>query len=163
MENYFINETYAIFSDGDRHGTSSSNSSSLSSPSSPSSLPDMLNDDDVNISGTGKIDGRLLPVMNSKAAEWVKNKIPISKISWNSTHLFVDLKCPDSRDLDYCLMVILNDFLYSVNEVLMLQLVWQRLSIQWCLLNFASIHWWLLNAEHRWLFEKNQNQIDLFM
>lgn len=53
--------TYAIFSDGDRHGTSSSSSSSLSSPSSPSSLPEMLNEDDVNMSGTGKIDGRLLP------------------------------------------------------------------------------------------------------
>lgn len=53
--------TYAIFSDGERHGTSSSSSSSLSSHSSPSSLPDILNDDDVNISGTGKIDGRLLP------------------------------------------------------------------------------------------------------
>lgn len=54
-------KTYAIFSDGERHGTSSSSSSSLSSHSSPSSLPDMLNDDDVNISGTGNIDGRLLP------------------------------------------------------------------------------------------------------
>lgn len=53
--------TYAIFSDGERHGTSSSSSSSLSSHSSPSSLPDMLNEDDVNISGTGNIDGRLLP------------------------------------------------------------------------------------------------------
>jgi len=52
--------TYAIFSDGDLHGTSSSSSSSLSSPSSPSSFPDMLNEDDVNISGTGSIDGRLL-------------------------------------------------------------------------------------------------------
>lgn len=61
-----INETYAIFSDGDRHGTSSSNSSSLSSPSSPSSLPDILNDDDVNISGTGSIDGRLLPKVISE-------------------------------------------------------------------------------------------------
>lgn len=53
--------TYAIFSDGARHGTSSSSSSSLSHCSS-SSLPDILNDDDVNISGTGKIDGLRLPV-----------------------------------------------------------------------------------------------------
>ena len=55
--------TYAIFSDGDRHGTSSSISSSLSlsSPSIPSS-PEMLNDDDVNMSGTGRIEGLRLPV-----------------------------------------------------------------------------------------------------
>ncbi|KNC21832.1 hypothetical protein FF38_03223 [Lucilia cuprina] len=46
-------QTYAIFSDGERHGTSSSISSSLSSPSSPSSLPDILNEEEVNISGTG--------------------------------------------------------------------------------------------------------------
>lgn len=53
--------TYAIFSDGERHG--SSNSSSLSSLFSPSNIssPDTLNEDDVNISGTGKIDGRRLP------------------------------------------------------------------------------------------------------
>lgn len=57
-----IEITYAIFSDGARHGTSSSSSSSLSSPSSPSSFPDILNEDDVNMSGTGKIDGRRLPV-----------------------------------------------------------------------------------------------------
>lgn len=57
-----IKIAYAIFSDGDRHGTSSSNSSSLSSPSSPSSLPDMLNEDDVNMSGTGRMDGRRLPI-----------------------------------------------------------------------------------------------------
>lgn len=53
--------TYAIFSDGERHGTSSSSSSSLSSHSSPSSWPDILNEDDVNISGTGRIDGLRLP------------------------------------------------------------------------------------------------------
>lgn len=55
--------TYAIFSEGEHHG-SSNNSSSLSSlfsPSKPSS-PDILNDDDVNISGTGNIDGLRLPV-----------------------------------------------------------------------------------------------------
>lgn len=55
--------TYAIFSDGDRQGTSSSSSSSLSSPSSPSSLPDALKEDDVNMSGTGKMDGRRLPTI----------------------------------------------------------------------------------------------------
>lgn len=69
-------KTYAIFSDGERHGTSSSSSSSLSSHSSPSSLPDILNDDDVNISGTGNIDGRLLPVKQIKikhCSKYVKN------------------------------------------------------------------------------------------
>lgn len=60
---FVVWKTHAIFSDGDRQGTSSSSSSSLSSPSSQSSLPDALNDDDVNISGTGKIDGRRLPEM----------------------------------------------------------------------------------------------------
>lgn len=55
--------TYAIFSDGEHHGSSSSSSSlsSLFSPSKPSS-PDILKDDDVNISGTGNIDGLRLPV-----------------------------------------------------------------------------------------------------
>lgn len=53
--------THAIFSEGDRHGSSSSSSlSSLFSPSPPSS-PEMLNDDDVNMSGTGRMDGLLLP------------------------------------------------------------------------------------------------------
>lgn len=54
--------TYAIFSDGDRHGTSSSSSSSLSSPSSLPSSPPKLNDEEVIMSGTGRIDGRLLPI-----------------------------------------------------------------------------------------------------
>lgn len=61
-----LENTYAIFSEGARHGTSSSSSSSLSSPSSPSSFPDTLNEDDVNISGTGKIDGLRLPVKLKK-------------------------------------------------------------------------------------------------
>lgn len=51
-------QTYAIFSLGDRHGTSSSNSSSLSSPSSAVSC-DMFNVLLVNISGTGNILGLL--------------------------------------------------------------------------------------------------------
>lgn len=130
-----LNKTYAIFSDGDRHGTSSSNSSSLSSPSSPSSLPLILNDDDVNISGTGRIDGRLLP------AEILK--IQFTFLHWNHswiTYLSVGLKCLDSIDSDYYLMVILNDFLYSMNEVLLLQLVWRHLLFQWCLLDSVWIH-----------------------
>lgn len=54
--------THAIFSDGDLHGSSSSSSlSSLPSPSNPSS-PEILNDDDVNISGTGRIEGLRLPI-----------------------------------------------------------------------------------------------------
>lgn len=54
--------TYAIFSDGDLQGSSNSSSlSSLFSPSTPSS-PVTLNDEEVNISGTGKIDGLRLPV-----------------------------------------------------------------------------------------------------
>lgn len=72
--------TYAIFSDGERHGTSSSSSSSLSSHSSPSSLPDMLNEDDVNISGTGNIDGRLLP------GNMTNNSISYQCSSWFDTH-----------------------------------------------------------------------------
>lgn len=78
---FIIKKTYAIFSDGDLHGTSSSNSSSLSSPSSPSSLPDILNDDDVNISGTGKIDGRLLP--KEEEEEKTFKFIPIKIWNWN--------------------------------------------------------------------------------
>lgn len=54
-------ETYAIFSEGERQGISSSISSSLSSPSSPSSLPAMLKEEEVNMSGTGRMEGRLLP------------------------------------------------------------------------------------------------------
>lgn len=58
MEN---DDTHAIFSDGDRQGSSNSSSlSSLLSQSGPSS-PDILKEDDVNISGTGRIDGRRLP------------------------------------------------------------------------------------------------------
>lgn len=54
--------THAIFSEGERHGSSSSSSlSSLTSPSTPSS-PEKLNEDEVNMSGTGRIDGRLLPI-----------------------------------------------------------------------------------------------------
>lgn len=61
-----INRTHAIFSDGDRHGSSSSSSlSSLFSPSSKPSSPEMLNDEDVNISGTGRIDGLRLPFILS--------------------------------------------------------------------------------------------------
>lgn len=59
-------KTYAIFSERERQGTSSSISSSLSSPSSPSSLPDILNEEEVNISGTGKIEGLRLPVNEEK-------------------------------------------------------------------------------------------------
>lgn len=54
--------THAIFSDGERHGSSSSSSlSSLTSSSMPSS-PETLNEDEVNMSGTGRIDGLRLPV-----------------------------------------------------------------------------------------------------
>lgn len=56
-----LENTYAIFSEGERQGISSSISSSLSSPSSPSSLPAMLKDDEVNISGTGSMEGLRLP------------------------------------------------------------------------------------------------------
>lgn len=51
-------QTYAIFSLGDRQGTSSSSSSSLSSPSSPASWL-MLRVEFVNMSGTGSILGLL--------------------------------------------------------------------------------------------------------
>lgn len=60
-----INFTHAIFSDGERHGSSSSSSlSSLFSPSMASSMPSsvILNEEDVNISGTGRIDGLRLPI-----------------------------------------------------------------------------------------------------
>lgn len=61
-----INCTHAIFSDGDRQGSSNSSSlSSLFSPSSKPSSPEMLKDEDVNISGTGRIDGLRLPVILS--------------------------------------------------------------------------------------------------
>lgn len=50
--------SYAIFSLGERHGTSSSSSSSLSSPSSATSC-DIFKVELVNMSGTGKILGRL--------------------------------------------------------------------------------------------------------
>jgi len=53
--------THAIFSLGDRHGTSSSSSSSLSSPSSCCSEA-MFRFELVNMSGTGKMLGRRLPV-----------------------------------------------------------------------------------------------------
>lgn len=54
--------TYAIFSLGDRQGTSSSISSSDSSPSwSKDSWPGRCKVELVNISGTGKILGLLLP------------------------------------------------------------------------------------------------------
>lgn len=64
--------TYAIFSEGERQGISSSISSSLSSPSSPSSLPAMLKDDEVNMSGTGSMEGLRLPAggkTKSRSAE----------------------------------------------------------------------------------------------
>lgn len=56
-----IKFTHAIFSDGDRHGSSSSSSLSSLGVSKPSS-PEILKDEDVNISGTGRIEGRLLPI-----------------------------------------------------------------------------------------------------
>lgn len=72
--------THAIFSDGDLQGSSSSSSlSSLPSPSNPSS-PEILNDDEVNISGTGKIEGLRLPVncdimRNGTVNNWVSKRI----------------------------------------------------------------------------------------
>lgn len=51
-----LKKPYAIFSLGDRHGTSSSSSSSLSSPSSATSCG-MFNDELVNMSGTGRMLG----------------------------------------------------------------------------------------------------------
>lgn len=62
-----INFTHAIFSDGERQGSSNSSSlSSLFSPSPSSSSPEMLNEDDVNMSGTGRIDGLRLPVIQRR-------------------------------------------------------------------------------------------------
>jgi hypothetical protein len=97
--------TYAIFSDGDRHGTSSSSSSSLSSPSpsSPSS-PDTLNVDDVNMSGTGRIDGRRLPKIETKVVLHF-----ILECITSQTHLSADSKCPGSTDLDCCSKAVPND------------------------------------------------------
>lgn len=55
--------SYAIFSDGERQGTLSSSSSSLSSISPSSSwLSEAMFRLDVTMSGTGRIDGLLLPV-----------------------------------------------------------------------------------------------------
>lgn len=66
-------KTHAIFSLGLLHGSSrksSPNSSSLSSLFSFSSpfSSEMLSEDDVNISGTGKIDGLRLPVCGENKA-----------------------------------------------------------------------------------------------
>lgn len=93
--------TYAIFSDGDRHGTSSSISSSLSSASSPSSLPLMLNDDDVNMSGTGSIDGLRLPAIlfSPTHVQFSISRNPNDAI--RCTHLSADLTHPDSVGSDY--------------------------------------------------------------
>jgi hypothetical protein len=56
--------THAIFSEGERQGSSSSSSlSSLFSLSSNPSSPEKLNDDEVNMSGTGRMDGLRLPAL----------------------------------------------------------------------------------------------------
>lgn len=100
-------DTHAIFSEGDLQGSSSSSSlSSLPSPSAPSS-PEMLNEDDVNMSGTGRIDGLLLPGVGGKQT---KQLGLIDLWDWTGgVHLFVDWERRDWEGLD-CFEVYRGDF-----------------------------------------------------
>lgn len=113
--------TYAIFSDGERHGTSSSISSSDSSSSSWG-VVEMFNVDDVNMSGTGRILGRRLPLL------WLRIwKTMIWDRFWRDTHQNYDSLIPESHQWRV---------LKSTNEALDIQILSR--SIEWVIFGMGS-------------------------